>query len=530
VVVNGDVSAELDETLRANLQTPSNATIADPLGMGTILNDDASAGGEVQFLTATSRNGQNKVEWVNPNSAPYVATMIRFRTSATPCTTPTYPADVHDGTLLATQAGGLGAHDSVVHGGVTNGTTYCYSAFAQKDALGSFSAAKNANGLPFDTTGPVKWAFDTGAAALAPTGINGFAYAVSNDRGLYALTPGAGGGDWPAGFIPFEMVGPSQSRPTVSGVAVGSSTTRTAFVSSQDGHVYAVNAVNGAPGNVPLWTSPALVAAGGMLQASASAMFTAFGGAHDLVLVGTRDGSNPNSFYGLNLSNGTIAWEFDNSAGPPQLGNGQPMGMISGPAVVDYPNRRVYFASYEGVGGADTLWCVEFDGSSARRVWARALGHIDGSPVLRTGRIYVGTNGGLVHALDANTGADLWAAPFATDGTPVKGFVWPVRGSNRLYASTSTKVWAIDDDGAAASSPWSVALTTPSPLLHTGAFLFVGTGDGRLYQIDGTGATRFVVLGDGSAVAGSPSMDFQNNVIYIGTTAGQFYAVSVPLP
>ena len=529
VVVNGDGSPEADETLRVNLNTPVNATIADALGIGTILNDDASAGGDVQFLTATARNGQNKIEWVNPASGPYVTTMIRFRSSATACTTGTYPSDVFDGTLLTTQAAGLGARDAVLHTGLINGTTYCYSAFVQKDGLGAFSAGRNASGKPFDTTGPVKWAFDTGATALAPAGINGFAYVVSNDRGLYALSAGPGGGDWPGTFVPFEMVGPSQSRPTVSAVAVGAAT-RTAFVGSQDGHVYAIDAVAGAPGGVPLWTSPSLVAAGGAVQSSPSGMFSAFGGAHDLVLVGTRDGSNPNSFFGLNLGNGAIAWEFDNSAGAPQLGNGQPMGIISGQAVVDYTSRRVYFASYEGVAGAHTMWCVEFDASSAHLVWARALGDIDGSPVLRTGRVYVGTNTGLVHALDANTGADLWAAPLATDGTAIKGFVWPVRGSTRLYAATAGNIFAIEDNGGTASSPWAVALTSPSPLVHNGAFLYVGTGNGRLYEIDAAGNTKFVLLGDGSAAAGSPSMDFQNNLVYVGTTAGRFYAVAVPLP
>jgi hypothetical protein len=42
VLVNGDVVIEPDETFFVNLSNPSNATIADPQGQGTILNDDLS--------------------------------------------------------------------------------------------------------------------------------------------------------------------------------------------------------------------------------------------------------------------------------------------------------------------------------------------------------------------------------------------------------------------------------------------------------------------------------------------------------
>jgi hypothetical protein len=41
-----------------------------------------------------------------------------------------------------------------------------------------------------------------------------------------------------------------------------------------------------------------------------------------------------------------------------------------------------------------------------------------------------------------------------------------------------------------------------------------------------------VPLGDGKAVVGAPSLDrgFEPNLVHVGTEAGVFYAVSVPLP
>src|SRR5262249_50811598 len=41
VLVNGDTLVEPDETFSIKLSNPTNATLADDLGLGTIINDDA---------------------------------------------------------------------------------------------------------------------------------------------------------------------------------------------------------------------------------------------------------------------------------------------------------------------------------------------------------------------------------------------------------------------------------------------------------------------------------------------------------
>lgn len=53
VQVNGDTKFELDETFFVNLSLPSNATIADPQGMGTITNDDAAPTISINDLATT---------------------------------------------------------------------------------------------------------------------------------------------------------------------------------------------------------------------------------------------------------------------------------------------------------------------------------------------------------------------------------------------------------------------------------------------------------------------------------------------
>ncbi len=48
----------------------------------------------------------------------------------------------------------------------------------------------------------------------------------------------------------------------------------------------------------------------------------------------------------------------------------------------------------------------------------------------------------------------------------------------------------------------------------------------------GAPVVKPVPLGDGLSVVGAPSLDrgFSPNLVHVGTEAGVFYAVSVPLP
>jgi hypothetical protein len=68
-----------------------------------------------------------------------------------------------------------------------------------------------------------------------------------------------------------------------------------------------------------------------------------------------------------------------------------------------------------------------------------------------------------------------------------------------------------------------------------GHYLYVGGSDGKLYEIDVQPAIpvlKSVTLGDGTARVGTPSLDrgVVPNLVHVGTEAGIFYAVQVPLP
>ena len=66
VLVNGDTRGEPDETFFVRLSSPTNATVADGQGVGTIRNDDASGSG---FTASTTVTGPQDVRAAGHRSA-----------------------------------------------------------------------------------------------------------------------------------------------------------------------------------------------------------------------------------------------------------------------------------------------------------------------------------------------------------------------------------------------------------------------------------------------------------------------------
>jgi hypothetical protein len=411
------------------------------------------------------------------------------------------------------------------------------------------SPGRFVTGRPFNhALGPVKWAFSTGATALAAPTVGGAGViATSNDKVVYAMERGidddqlgVDSGEWPASFRPIELGGPVQHRSPVIPVTVGSSNP-VVYLGAQDGKVYVVDATQGGSVGFP-WGPTAI---GPMVQAAPGGIFGPFGSSLDYLLVGTRNATTPNAFVALNPYTGAEVERFDNGG----AGAGE-IGIINGSAAVDYgPPALVYFTNYERtpVGSTITLRCFELKESPDpvwNLLWARALGNIDSSPVLRGGHVYVGSPlaGGTVYAIDAldggNTALD---RTFVHGNGQVKGFVFPDRASNDIYFATDDFVWGVTDTGAATmtnkfTGPISLpGGAKPSPVLFVPGshYVYVGGSDGNLYEIDTLQASpvpKPVMLGNGLAVVGAPSLDRINNLVHVGTEAGIFYAVQIPLP
>jgi len=489
----------------------------------------------MQFFTVTSTQARNVLEWRTP--ALGLDTQIRYNkapTNTSSCSEPTATTGTAISPAPPPFAGN--ANQSLVHDAppLENDTTYCYGIFVKLTASpDTFSAGRFARGRPFVTTGPVKWSFSTGATSVAPATVSATAaYVVSNDRALYAIQRSATGGRWlvgPGPWVSFRMGQPVQSRPVVVPTVSVPGATEVVLLGSQDGHVYAVDSI---VGGSFLWQSNPVLA-GGMVQAAPAGIFQDFGATIDRVLVGSRNSSGSSEFASLSTTDGSVLVSFTN---PPDG-----VGIVSGMASVDYASNRVYFVSRTLGASLNTLWCLTLP--TLGSCWAGPgvpLTDIDGSPVGRGSRIYVGDTSGTVHVVKESDGSEEWS--FATGDGGVKGFLFPDRSGDDLFFSTTNKVWSLSHSSGLGSQNWETPLAggaRPSVVLWAPGtkFVYVGGSDGHLHEIDFTSATlvtppfvKRVKLGDGMAVVGAPSLDRTFGIIYVGTEAGYVYAVQTPLP
>lgn len=109
--------------------------------------DDQTPPNSDTGVTATGATAQVTLNWVNSTSPDFSRTIVRYRTDGK------FPVSPVDGFAVTTKVGAPGSSDSFVHTGLTNGTTYSYSVFAQ-DTSGNVSQETTAQALVTDTTAP----------------------------------------------------------------------------------------------------------------------------------------------------------------------------------------------------------------------------------------------------------------------------------------------------------------------------------------------------------------------------------------
>jgi hypothetical protein len=304
------------------------------------------------------------------------------------------------------------------------------------------------------------------------------------------------------------------------------------FVGTESGEVHAVDGANGSLvwSRSPLFGAGALPSSGGV-QGTPAGLFKAFSGLNDALVVGSNVGAASNTLYLLDPVNG------DNLSTHTH-GN---LGAVLGMGVVDYPGNRAFVLTTASAG---TLW--GFDLGPAGLPSLNPLGGgnpvgiapANGSPVFRNGRVYFGTANAdmIVRRL-----SDAKQNILGTGDGEVKGFVFPDRRNADLYFSSNTRVWGVrdtlDPTDPALTPRWIVSdIPTPSIVLHRPGtdYLYVGGGDGRLYELDVASASpqstkKWVTLEPGSQI-GAPSLDGPNDLVLVGSATGVVYAVRVPLP
>lgn len=541
-----DTNVEGNETFFVNLSSPlpAGVTILKGTGNGVILNDDpAPTFPDVSFLTvvsdggSTSNSGRNRLQWLNPVTTTATQVRIRQNKSTLP-TACTYPANAGDGSGVANLAfGGSGATQSYSDTGLDLGDAYCYSVFIEYPSS-NFSSGANAQGRPFNAvSGKTRWKYFTGlgATTVAPPTVGTDGVLVpSNDNYVHGMTRGTGGGPWPTAWKPANLGSPAQSRSPIVPFAGGSR----AFYSTLDGWVHAIDAKTGAI----LWETQIGTALQTGAGGAPAGIFVAYGGDWDYILVGTRQSAG-NKFYALDPLFGTVIDSFPSATEIAVVGE---IGAVTGMAAVDYARGQVYFGTF--LGATNALWCLKLGPPSdaLQRGWEvprAVLGNIDGSPVTRGDRVYVGTTAGLLWSIRATDGLDRYSHTPVGLPEPIKGFPFPDRGSQALYFTTTTRVQSAVDNGAGSFLPkWSaqIGLTSPSPVLfwaaqdklYVGMESWGGPSGAWLYEMNGaTGAPSPIQLESGTPTAiGAPSLDTGVTpvMLHAGSVAGVIYAVQVP--
>jgi outer membrane protein assembly factor BamB len=548
VQVVGDTIAEPNEVFYVDLSGPSGAGLLKARGVGTILDDD-TPNAPVSHLVVVSDGdpvtGRNRLEWMNPIGGSPQGIRVRWNLEvAGVCTPPASATGASDGVAdLSPVTVGVSMifnHSSPPYPPLPLGLLHCYTVWVWYGGP-TYSVGLSASGRPFDASGAVKWKYYTGVTAVAPptVGLNAV-IGVSNDTNVHAMQRGVAGGLWPpTPWAPVALGSISQTRSPV--VPVGA--VSLAFIATQDGRVTAVNTTTGAV----IWSTPLTPASG---QAAPAGIFTVFSGPWSYVLVGTRDNSRNNRFYALDPATGNEIDHYPKPGDPEQK-----VGPISGTAAVDYASRRVYFGSRDVAGSTETFWCLQMGppADALTLLWTlhhNDVGDIDGSPVLRNGRVYVGNSTGTLFSFNATDGGNRYSYTAPADGTGIKGFAFPDRraGDGGLYFATNVGVYGVTDTGSALQPRWTgaplnrVDVASPSVvLLRPGTkFLYVGSSDvgggmPGLFELDvdqlNPGPSKKpLVLEATPLVIGAPSLDTLYNLIHVGSEAGIFYAVQVPFP
>lgn len=189
---------------------------------------------------------------------------------------------------------------------------------------------------------------------------------------------------------------------------------------------------------------------------------------------------------------------------------------IATPAVADWP-----MLAHDPARSGSTA--TEIRPPFARK-WYRLFpdeGLLSGvQPIVSGGKVFIGTMKGVLHAMDSETGRDVWthAAPGAILHACAAGHGVVVFGcaDGRVYALRT-------DDGTLAWSVETGAAVWNAPLIH-GDAVVIGSRDGSLYAIDvSMGAVRWKAT-TGGALLSSPALDAGRHRVYIASEDMHVYA------
>ena len=190
--------------------------------------------------------------------------------------------------------------------------------------------------------------------------------------------------------------------------------------------------------------------------------------------------------------------------------------IYGGPAAL---GDRLFVGSNAGV-------LVAVDGVSKARLWERPdVGQIVASPAVTSDGAHVlfGSKDGTLRVVDAADGSPVWSVSLGTQ-------IWSaplVTAQGRLLAAgLDGVVRAFDPNGSEWTPSWSVELGSPvrGPLAHEAGVVYVASDDGRVTALDAAGKTLWTVQGGSSFGTSGPALTPDGRLV-IGNEAGHILSI-----
>ncbi|MEW6323779.1 MAG: PQQ-binding-like beta-propeller repeat protein [Nitrospirota bacterium] len=554
------------------------AAAEDKIVAGDIVFYEAVSPAPVTDLTITSYNAENVIFWANP-ATPITHILVLAKTSD--CTFGIDPGGAEgigatvgnavviynnnpatDLSSTPVTVGGptavsyTAATQRLVHSGLTDGTVYCYKVYARNgsqldDNSGAGRPAVSATGT--DGVAPsAVWTFNlvssVGASLVQPSLDPGVAIYTSYGSGTIASI---GATDGLLSWRATPAAGAIQDQSAIvwmsgsSTCGIGGATT-CLFAASQDGYVYARNAVSGAG----TWSYRH--AAGDVLQGALAVQIKDYSNAGymptvDRLFAATRNTTTiANKVYALDPTTAppTIAWLFTGGGVNPA------MDMVSSPPALDYANNRLYVTSHSNGGTQRSLWVFStVDGallSTGASYGGTSLGDVAVPPALSVDGsvVYAGTTTGTIAAYNTIDGSLRWS--FAAGSAVASGLWVEFRAGlagNLFFSTANGRVWRIRDDGASATDIWGAGAPTVTAasfpvVIPSAGKVYVGGcsgancaagSQGRLYQLDvATGAKEQCRNLGANVTVGDPAFDTVFERLLVGASDGKVHTYAAP--
>jgi outer membrane protein assembly factor BamB len=221
-------------------------------------------------------------------------------------------------------------------------------------------------------------------------------------------------------------------------------------------------------------------------------------------------------FFALNAKTGGVRWRKSLgrcAASSPTIGEG-----------VVYQSYMHPVQCLQDQAGANGF-VVAWDAKTGREKWRFDTAPIESSPLLKNGRLYVGSWDHKVHALNADTGKQIWSFQaddqVNTSAAYWRGRIFIATDGGTLYslaARTGKLLWSAQSQSKFGSREFWYA----TPTVAYGR-VYIGNTDGTMYVFGAKSGRLLWARPLGTYIYGAAAV--YNRRVFVGTYDGKFYAL-----